>query len=214
MEISLNGDSAFLVKSTAGSVICDPRTEDEAQYVATSAADDTQITAILYSSSDPGDHAPHRVGGPPALTRPGEYEVGELGVRGIALLASDDPADRRVTTAYRINAERLEVLMLGDPGGLPDGDTQKRIGHVDALLIDTTRTRLSPAQLSSLVTALEPSMVLVNGIDRETGEPSAELAAIAKDIGGSDQQSDPVLRQNISKSALSEGRKLVVLRPR
>ena len=214
MEITLNGGSAFLVKSSAGAVICDPATADEARYVATSAADDTAISAILYSSQEGVLPASNAQGAPTTIARPGEYEVGELGIRGVALLASDEPESRDTVTGYRIDAERLAVLMLGDPGAIPDNRTQQIIGHVDVLLIDTTRIRLQPNQLARLISNIEPSFVCVNGIDRATGEPSAELKAIYKDIGGSDQAADPVLRQNVTRNNLPDGRRLVVLRSR
>lgn len=214
MEISLNGDSAFLIKSSAGAVICDPANADEAQYTATSAADDTAISALLFSAADRQVQPPNQQNGPAILTRPGEYEVGELGIRGVALLASDQPEQRGTVTGYRIDAERLAVMMLGDPGSLPDNRTRQLIGHVDVLLIDTTRIRLKPNELASLISTIEPSLVCVNGINRETGEQTPELQAIYKDIGGTDQPTEPVLRQNVTKSSLPDGRRLVVLRSR
>lgn len=214
MEISLNGTSAFLVKSSAGAVICDPTGPDEARYVATSAADDTAISAILYSGSVGDLRLQQQQNAPAALTRPGEYEVGELGIRGIALLASDEPDARDIVTSYRIDAERLAVFMLGDPGALPDNRTRQIIGHVDVLLIDSTRLRLKPNELATLISNIEPSIVCVNGIDRETGQQTPQLQAIYKHIGGTDQSGDPVLRQNVTKTSLPDGRRLVVLRPR
>lgn len=213
MEISLNGTSAFLVKSSAGAVICDPSGPDEARYVATSAADDTAISAILYSGSG-GEHRLQQQNAPAALTRPGEYEVGELGIRGIALLASDEPDARDIVTSYRIDAERLAVFMLGDPGALPDNRTRQIIGHVDVLLIDSTRLRLKPNELATLISNIEPSIVCVNGIDRESGEQTPQLQSIYKHIGGTDGSGEPVLRQNVTKTSLPDGRRLVVLRPR
>lgn len=214
MEISLNGDSAFLIKSSAGAVICDPSNADEAQYVATSAADDTAISALLFSSSERQVQLPNQQNAPAILNRPGEYEVGELGIRGVALLASGQPEQRTTVTGYRIDAERLAIMMLGDPGRLPDNRTRQIIGHVDILLIDSTRIRLAPNELASLISTIEPSLVCVNGIDRESGEQTPALQAIYQDIGGTDQSTEPVLRQNVTKSSLPDGRRLVVLRPR
>ncbi len=214
MEISLNGDSAFLIKSSAGAVICDPSNADEAQYVATSAADDTAISALLFSSSERQVQLPNQQNAPAILNRPGEYEVGELGIRGVALLASGQPEQRTTVTGYRIDAERMAVMMLGDPGRLPDNRTRQIIGHVDVLLIDSTRIRLAPNELASLISTIEPSLVCVNGIDRESGEQTPALQAIYQDIGGTDQSTEPVLRQNVTKSSLPDGRRLVVLRPR
>lgn len=214
MEITLNGSSAFLVKSSAGAVICDPSGPDETRYVATSAADDTAISAILYSASAGEPRSQKHQGAPAKLTRPGEYEVGELGIRGIAMLASAEPDARETVTSYRIDAERLAVFMLGGPGTLPDNRTRQIIGHVDVLLIDSTRLRLKPNELATLISNLEPSIVCVNGIDRESGEQTPELKAIYKDIGGTDQSGEPVLRQNVTKTSLPDGRRLVVLRPR
>lgn len=214
MEITLNGASAFLVKSSAGAVVCDPSGPDEARYVATSAADDTEISAVLYSSPDGEVQLAKQPNAPATLTRPGEYEVGELGIRGVALLTSDDEGSRDTVTGYRIDAERLAVFMLGRLGALPDNRTQQIIGHVDVLLIDSTRIRLKPNQLATLISSLEPSIVCVNGIDRTSGEQTPELRSIFKDIGGTDQPSDPVLRQNVTKTSLPDGRRLVVFRPR
>ena len=81
MEISLNGQNAFLVKTVSGTVICDPADETEATFVPSSAADDTVVTAIL--TSKPSNSTFRRlIAGTDAISHPGEYEIGDLGLRG------------------------------------------------------------------------------------------------------------------------------------
>lgn len=216
MEIFLNGQSAFFVKTSSGSVICDPANSNERAFIASSAADDAEVSALLYSTPVKSAlaHTRDSIGMPTVITRAGEYEIGDLGLKGIALNASDDPSQRRMVTSYRINAENLAVYMLGLPGVPPDTRTVQMIGHVDVLLVDASRLKLDPKGLSSTIGSLEPALVIANGLDAESGEPGSTLKALLGELGGESNSAEPQTRVTISKSSLPEDRQLVVLKAR
>ncbi len=215
MEIFLNGESAFLIKTISGSVICDPADAEEANFVPTSAADDTVITAVLYSTHrEARTRGSANNGGTTMITRPGEYELGDLGLRGIALRGEETAESRSIVTSYKIEAEGVSVYALGHPQSMPDNRTVQLIGRVDVLLLDATRLKMNSKDISNTISSLDPSLVVANGLNGESGEPGSVLASLLGEIGGGNQQTEPQARINVTRSSLPEDRQLVVLRPR
>ena len=213
MEISLNGQNAFLVKTISGTVICDPADEAEATFVPSSAADDTVVTAVL--TSKPSKSTFRRlIAGTDAISHPGEYEIGDLGLRGIALPANPETESKQTITSFRIDAEGLAVYMLGLAKTSPDTRTVQLIGRVDVLLLDVARLKMDIKDLSSLISSLDPSLVLVNGLEGDGNEPGAKLKSLLGETGSDQMSNDPQLRMNVSRSSLPADRQLVVLRPR
>ncbi len=215
MEISLNGPNVFLIKTTSGSVICDPANKQEATFVPATAADDTVIVAILRST--PAKSAfkrPNSQISTDTISHPGEYEIGDLGLRGIALTIDPDSKSKSTITSFRVDAEGLAVYMLGLAKTTPDARTVQLIGHIDVLLLDTARLDMDVKELSSIIGALDPSLVLVNGLDAESNEPNAMLKSLLGEAGSDQTRKEPQLRVNLTRSAMPENREVIVLRSR
>lgn len=213
MEIFLNGQNAFLVKTASGSVICDPADDEEATFVPSSAADDTVITAVLQSKPRASSFR-SRIGGKDTISHPGEYEIGDLGFRGIALPADPDSESKKTITSFRIDAEGLAVYMLGLAKSSPDARTAQRIGSVDVLLLDVARLQIDVKELSSIISALDPSYVLVNGLTADGSAPGAKLKSLLGEAGSDQMSNEPQLRVSVTRSSLPSDRQLVVLKPR
>ena len=213
MEISLNGQSAFLVKTASGTVICDPANEEEAKFVPSSAADDTVVTAVL-SSRPAKSSFRDQDDGSDRISHPGEYEIGDLGLQGIALPENPESESKQTITSFRIDAEGLAVYMLGLPKSSIDARTSQRIGHVDVLLLDVARLEIDVKELSSIIGALDPSYVLVNGLVADGSEPGAKLKSLLGETGNDQMSTEPQLRVSVTRSSLPADRQLVVLRPR
>ena len=213
MEISLNGEHAFLVKTLSGTVICDPADEDEATFIPTSAADDTVVTALL--KSEPAKSTFRRkIAGTDAISHAGEYEIGDLGLRGISLATGSGAQSKNTVTSFRIDAEDLAVYMLGLADAPPDSRTVQLIGGVDVLLLDVARLEMDVKEISSLISALDPSLVLVNGLQSGADQPGPKLKSLLGETGGDQMSTEPQPRVSVSKSGLPADRQLVVLRPR
>lgn len=213
MEISLNGQNAFLVKTVSGAVICDPVDEEEATFVPSSAADDTVVTAVLTSNPSKSTFR-RQIAGTDAISHPGEYEIGDLGLRGIALPAGPGAESKNTITSFRIDAEGLAVYMLGLAKSSLDARTVQLIGRVDVLLLDVARLKMDTKELSSLISSLDPSLVLVNGLEADGTEPGPKLKSLLGETGGDQMRKEPQLRVNVSRTGLPSDRQLVVLRPR
>ena len=213
MEISLNGKHAFLVKTISGALICDPANDDEATFVPSSAADDTVITAVL--KSNPAKSTFRRVNPTTdTISHPGEYEIGDLGLRGIALATGGPSESKKTITSFRIDAEGLSVYMLGLAKSSPDNRTVQLIGHVDVLLLDIDRLEMGIKELSSLISSLDPSLVFVNGLTDVDNTPSPKLQSLLGETGGDQMRKEPQPRVNVTRSSLPDDRQLVVLRSR
>ena len=96
------------------------------------------------------------------IAGPGEYEVGELFVTGIALrhhdLEKDVVSDN---VAYHFEYPNgLNVLHLGALHQLPDPSIFQRLDQVNTLLLPVEDALLAGDQLADLISVIEPNYVV------------------------------------------------------
>ena len=178
-----------------------------------SAADDTVVTAILKSKPARSTFK-SKTSRTDTISHPGEYEIGDLGLRGIALAVGAPSEAKKTITSFRIDAEGITVYMLGLAKSSLDTRTVQLIGHVDVLLLDIDRLEMDIKELSSLISSLDPSLVFVNGLAEVDGTPGPRLKSLLGETGGDQMRKDPQPRVNVTRSSLPDDRQLVVLRPR
>lgn len=96
------------------------------------------------------------------IAGPGEYELGELFVTGIALHRYDDDSGRsQENVAYHFAYPNgIKVLHLGNLRQVPDQDIIEGFDEVQALLAPIGNPRLNSDQLADLISLIEPTYVL------------------------------------------------------
>ncbi len=205
MEIRWLGQSAFEVKTAAGTVVCDPYPG----LFERGAALDPNTIATFSRQGGKTDWLPESVH---VIDRPGEYEMGGLSVRGVATPAGDPASSRAVNTVFLVDAEGLTVCALGLPGVTPDATALQMMGPVDVLLVRTDGAGMPADQRAGTARQIEAKVVAVNGYDSVAGSPNAALARLLKELGV--KQVEPQPRFAVSKSSLPPDLKVVVLTPR
>ena len=144
------------------------------------------------------------------MTGPGEYEIGGLSIRGVATPADDPAISRKINTVYIVDADGLQVAMLGNPGSQPSAQSVQQISKVDVLIINTESQGLEPDELSNAIRNLEPKIVVPSGYDSQLGKPSTEMQRLLTELGVKDFEA--TTRVTVTKSGLPDERTIIVPR--
>jgi L-ascorbate metabolism protein UlaG (beta-lactamase superfamily) len=163
----------------------------------------------LYST--PGEH---KVEGKLVVENPGEYEMGDISVHGVAAQAHIDEKGTKNATMYKVSAGDLHVLFVGNID--PDvSETQlEAIGKVDVLFVPVggNGLTLDPVGALKVIKEVEPKMVIpTHYADKALNfpMPQQELDAALKEMSMEVSQKVPKLK--LKSSDLGETVQLVVL---
>lgn len=158
MDITWLGHACFRIKGKEGVVVCDPFGKNLGLTLPRMQAD---IVTVSHDHAG-HNHAAAIGGGPHVIDGPGEYEVKNIFVTGIAAYHDgDNGKSRGKVTIYVIEMEDLVVCHLGDLGHVLAQEHIEAIGHVDVLLIPVGGgNSLTAAQASEVIGVLEPRAVI------------------------------------------------------
>lgn len=147
------------------------------------------------------------------IDSPGEYEISEVSVRGIAAQRHID-TEGKAATIFSIKSGDLSVGFLGHIDGKLSDEQLEQIGIVDVLILPVGGSgyTLDAVAAVKLVKDIEPKIVIPthyadNKVTYEV--PQAELGVFLHEIGASDVEPIPVFK--LKKADLSDKTTVVVL---
>lgn len=131
---------------------------------------------------------------------PGEYEVHNCSIKGIAARIHSQPADAaKEATIYRMDFDDLSVAVLGHVQPELTEDELEAIGVVDVLILPVGGNGYSiePKEAVSLVRTIEPKIVVPThyaeeGVSYEV--PQLPLEEFLKELGGKHEEPTPKLK--------------------
>jgi L-ascorbate metabolism protein UlaG (beta-lactamase superfamily) len=208
VEITWLGHSCFRLKGSRATIITDP-------YPAGAGYDLGQPTANIVTVSH--DHANHNnvaaVGGQPyVISRPGEYEISDILIIGVATYHDDEAGKARgKNTVYLIEIDDLSVCHLGDLGHALTSAQIEEIGKVDVLLLPVGgTTTINAATAAEVVRQLEPKVVIPMHYRTPAYRGDLETAEkFLKEMGSKPVTSQPKLA--ITKSNVPAGLQIILL---
>ncbi|MBL8148095.1 MAG: MBL fold metallo-hydrolase [Anaerolineae bacterium] len=116
---------------------------------------------VTISHDSPGHNALEAIKSEPYVLRgPGEYEIGNVFITGIAMhnVTLETP---QLNVAYLFDFDGLRVLHLGDLSFVPDQSLVEALGEVHALLIPVGGGNgLKATQAAEVVAMVEPSFIV------------------------------------------------------
>jgi L-ascorbate metabolism protein UlaG (beta-lactamase superfamily) len=149
------------------------------------------------------------------LDTPGEYEIGDVFITGIATYADKKRgAARGLNTIFHFGYNGLAICHLGHLGHVPTQTQIEALGAVDVLLTPVGGSGgLTPSAASEVVSLLEPSIVIpmrykIPGLTLTLGT----LNRFLKQMGTEKIESQESLK--ISRGSLPGQTEIVVLKPR
>lgn len=209
MDITWYGHSCFRISERGRvSVITDPYSDDIGLPPLRLKGD---IVTVSHQSS--GHNFVEAVKGYGyTLSSPGEYEIGEVFITGLAMHYMEG-SDVRPNVAYLVDYNGLKVLHLGDLAHIPTQSEIETLGEVNVLLIPVGGGNgLRAAQAAEVVALLEPNYIVpmhydIPGVMFELDPVDKFLKA----MGVSKVEEEDVLK--VTTSVLPEQPQVVVLRP-
>ena len=158
MDITWLGYSCFRIKSSQTTVITDPYPPDLGY---TSGKQTANIVTV--SHQHPGHSYLEGISGDPKVIKgPGEYEVSNTLVIGLATFHDrEEGRQKGKNTVYVIELDELSICHLGDLGHVLTAPQVEEIGNVDVLLVPVGGvSTINATTAAEVVRQLEPKIVV------------------------------------------------------
>jgi L-ascorbate metabolism protein UlaG (beta-lactamase superfamily) len=208
MDITWFGHSCFRLSDRGVTIVTDPPSDDMGY-------DRPRIRAdvVTISHEHPGHN--NRIGfrgGPKVFDGPGEYEVKDVFITGIATYHDTrSGASRGLNTVFLFEFDGVTICHLGDLGHVPTQSEVEALSSVDVLLIPVGGVNtIDPSKASEVISLIEP--LLVVPMHYKTPVEKAKLQTLdkfLKEMGLSPMPAQPELK--VTKSSLPSDTQVVVL---
>ena len=202
MDITWLGYSCFRLKGSHATIITDPYSAGLGYSLGKPTA-----RIVTVSHEHPGHCYIDGVGGQPrVVNRPGEYEISEVLIIGIATFHDGEGGKKRgKNIVYLMEIDEVAVCHLGDLGHVLTSEQIEDIGNVDVLLLPVGGVSTINAPMAAeVVRQLEPKVVIP--MHYKTPVLKRELEAVdrfLKEIGAKQVASQPKLSVNKSNLPLT-----------
>lgn len=208
MEIIWLGHSCFRIRGKEATIVTDPFDRTLGYPV-------KKLTANIVTVSHP--HPQHSfledvAGSPKVISRPGEYEIANVFINGIATFHDADGGEHRgKNTVYLIQIEEVSICHLGDLGHVPTAEQIEQMSDTDILMVPVGGgATIGAAAAVEIISLLQPKLVIPMHFKTEVVKMDLEpLEHFLKEMGLKEVVTQPKL--NISKSALPADTSVVVL---
>lgn len=158
MEISWLGHSCFKLRGRQATVITDPYSPDLGYSLGKATA-----SIVTVSHQHPGHCFIEGVGGnPKTVTGPGEYEISNVLIIGVAAFHDKEKGSLRgKNTVYLIEMDEISICHLGDLGHVLTDEQVEELGNVDVLLVPVGGvSTINASMAAEVVRQLEPKVVI------------------------------------------------------
>jgi L-ascorbate metabolism protein UlaG (beta-lactamase superfamily) len=153
MELQFYGANCVRVTTKKGSFVIDDNLADLGLKSVTKPGD-----TVLFTRGPAADPASARL----VIAQPGEYEVSDTSIQGVAARAHMDEADQKTATMYKIMAEDVRVVVTGHIHPDLNNEQLEALGTVDVLVIPVGGSgyTLDPIGALKVIKEIEPKLVI------------------------------------------------------
>ncbi len=158
MDISWLGHSCFRIRGGHATIITDPYSPDLGYTLGKPTA-----RIVTVSHQHPGHSYVQGIDGEPKMVPgPGEYEIGDVLIIGLATFHDGDKGGKRgKNTIYIMEVDEVTVCHLGDLGHVLTTEQVEEIEKVDVLLLPVGGVSTIDAPMAAeVVRQLEPKLVV------------------------------------------------------
>jgi L-ascorbate metabolism protein UlaG (beta-lactamase superfamily) len=205
------GHSAFRLRGKDVTIVTDPHPPDLGSSMGKVAA---QIVTISH------DHPHHAyaegvAGEPRIVDGPGEYEIADVLIAGVA--TSSEPNRGPLNTAYVFRFDELAVCHLGNLRSKLTDEQVEEIGSINVLLVPVGGGgAIGAAEAAEVVAQLDPSFVIpmhyrLDG-DRGGAENLEPVDQFCREMGS--KELVPEAKLTVTKNSITPEVRLVVLENR
>lgn len=160
MEIQYFGGNCIRLSTKKAQIIVDDNLVDLGQKSVTKKGD-----IALFTAAHAGVSADVKL----TVDQPGEYEVSDMSVQGIAARAHIDEADQHTATMFKIAGDDMRVVVTGHIYPDLDDDQLESLGRVDVLVIPVGGNGYTLDSVGALkiIKKIEPKIVVPTHYDQK-----------------------------------------------
>lgn len=205
MELQFFGANCVRINTKKAVIVIDDNLADLGAKAVTKQGDIALFTAA---------HGEPAVTTKLTIDQPGEYEVSDISVTGIAARAHIDEAGKRTATIFRIVSDDVRIAVLGHVYPDLSNDQLEALGMVDVLIVPVGGNgyTLDPVGALKLIKAIGPKIVVPTHYDDQALQlpvPQQPFAEAIKGLGMEPRET--VTKLKIKPGELSDNTQLVIL---
>src|SRR5579884_659888 len=206
MDISWLGHSCFVLRGKNVTLVTDPFSPQQgADQLRPYSTELGKINApiVTISHNHPGHNYAMGVGGNPYVVRgPGEYEVSDVLITGVASY-HDNKRGQELgrNTIYVIHMDDLVICHLGDLGHTLQEEQLEEVADADVLLIPIGGGHtINAAQAAEVISQVEPRIIIPMHYRPSDGETPHPLDKFCREMGV--ETINPQLKLSITRNNL------------
>ena len=210
MDITWLGHACFRLRGREVTCVSDPPDPKSGHAIPRTPAD-----VVTISHEHPGHSSLRSISGEPVVLRsPGEYEVHETLITGLASYHDEERGKQRgKNTVFVVRLDGVSVCHLGDLGHAIDEGELESLGDVDVLLVPVSgpEVNLTAAKAADVVHQFEPKVVVPMSFEADAKKGDVFKRFLAE-MGVKDVA--PVPKLSVQRSGLPTDMQVVVLEDR
>jgi len=210
MEILWLGHSCFQLRGKNVTLITDPFSP-----VSQHSLGKVNASIVTISHNHPGHNFAQGVGGNPRVVRgPGEYEISDVLITGVASYHDDKRGQERGrNTIYVIHMDDIVICHLGDLGHTLQEEQLEEVADADVLLIPIGGTNtINATQAAEVISQVEPRIIIPMHYRLIGGDVSDPLQKFCREMGIETINAQPKLL--ITRTNIPVETQVVILEPR
>jgi L-ascorbate metabolism protein UlaG (beta-lactamase superfamily) len=208
MDLQYFGANCLRLTTKKANIVIDDNLTDLGSKKVIKAGEISLLTNLAYDNVEPETKL--------VINQPGEFEVSGVAIIGVAARAHDDEAGKTSSTIFKIEADDIKLVVVGNIyPGLSDAQLEL-LGEVDVLVIPTGGgdLTLKATDALELIKKIKPSVVIPTHYDDKSIKYSSQQASIdevSKDLAMEISEKVPKLKLKSSNFTEEDAIKLVVL---
>ena len=197
MDITWLGKNSFRISDELVDVIINPDNND---------IDSSSFTenTVLISTDKDKDFSTSLT----LVDSPGEYEVNNLSIFGVANAIVNDQS-KRISTCYKLESRGLSVAVVGMIGSSFDSETLSVLTSSNIVIFSPDNTNIDSEILANTIRSLDTKKILISGYDKKTSASSKGLEGIIKVLGIKDFE--PKNKVSVNLSNLGDVQEIIIL---
>lgn len=170
-----------------------------------------KVQADIVTESAPGSEDLPVAGITRQVRGPGEYEVADILIHGVA--TNSEPGKGPTNTAYVFRIDDLVLCHLGRLKKKLDAEQIEEIGNIDIVIVPARNGEsLGPTEAAEVVHQLDPKLVIPMEIEPYTGADGTTPDMFLREMGTAGVT--PESKLTVTRGSLPSEVRVVVLEPR
>ena len=197
MDISWLGKNSYRISDELVDVIVNPDNND----IDTSSF--TENTVLISTDKDKDFTTSLTL-----VDSPGEYEVNNLSIFGVANGIVNDKS-KRISTCYKLESRGLSVAVIGMIGSSFDSEALSVLSSSNIVIFSPDNANIDSEILANNIRSLDTKKILMSGYDKNTATSSKGLEGIIKVLGIKDFE--PKNKVSVTLGNLGDVQEIIIL---